>query len=99
MHSACDNVRAVAHIQIRNVPPDVHGVLKERAAKKGMSLSEYLLAEVTSLAMVPTLEEHVARVRSRPRVRFDVSPAELIREGREERERDLEQVPGVDDRR
>jgi plasmid stability protein len=89
----------VAHVQIRNVPPDVHRTLKERAAKKGMSLSEYLLAALTELAERPTLEEHVARVRSRARVRLDVPSAELIREGREERERDLERALGVDDRR
>ena len=52
----------------------------------GISLSEYLLGEVTDLARLPTLEEHVARVRARPMVRFDVPAAELIREAREERD-------------
>jgi plasmid stability protein len=44
-------------IQIKNVPPDVHRVLKRRAAEAGMSLQEYLLAELTSQARQPTLEE------------------------------------------
>jgi plasmid stability protein len=80
----------MGHIQIRNVPTDVHRTLKARAATKGMSLSEYLLAEVTELAEQPTLEEFVMRVRSRPMIRSQVSSAELIREARVERERELD---------
>lgn len=80
----------MAHIQIRNVPEDVHRTLKERAAKSGMSLSEYLRAEVTELARLPTLEELTERVRKRSRVRLEPSAAELIREAREERERQLD---------
>jgi plasmid stability protein len=79
----------MAHIQIRNVPEDVHSTLKARAAARGMSLSEYLLEQLTDTARLPTLEEHVARVRRRPMVRMDVPPAELIDEAREEREREL----------
>jgi antitoxin FitA len=80
----------MGHIQIRNVPDDVHRTLKARAAKQGMSLSEYLLAEVSELARLPTLEEHVERVRSRSKVDLGASAAELIREAREERERQLD---------
>jgi plasmid stability protein len=80
----------MGHIQIRNVPEDVHRTLKARAAKRGMSLSEFLLAEVTELARLPTLEEHVARVRSRPMVDLGASAADLIRDAREERERELD---------
>jgi plasmid stability protein len=80
-------VLCMGHIQIRNVPEDVHRTLKARAAKKGMSLSEYLLAQVTELAERPTLEEMAARIRSRPMIRSEISAAELIREAREERER------------
>jgi plasmid stability protein len=72
-------VRPVAHIQIRNVPPDVHRTLKERAAKKGMSLSEYLLAEVTELASLPSEEEFAARLRTRSRVDPSEDPVETIR--------------------
>src|SRR5260370_204637 len=77
-------VHCMGHIQIRNVPEDVHRTLKSRAAMKGMSLSEYLLAEVTELAEHPSLEELVARIRSRPMIRSQVSNAELIRQRRPE---------------
>jgi len=88
----------MAHIQIRNVPEDVHRTLKERAARRGMSLSEYLRAETSALASLPTLREHVDRVRARPMPHLPVPAAELIRAGREERERELERPVGGDDR-
>lgn len=76
----------MAHLQIRNVPPEVHGKLKARAAQAGMSLSEYLLAEVTKIAEVPTIEEMVERLQKLPPVRFDESSGEIIRSEREERD-------------
>ncbi|HEY8866203.1 MAG TPA: hypothetical protein VIM22_04660 [Solirubrobacteraceae bacterium] len=44
-------------IQIRNVPDDLHRTLKVRAAHAGMTLSDYLLAEVEQVAARPTLAE------------------------------------------
>jgi len=80
----------MGHIQIRNVPDDVHRTLKARAAASGMSLSEYLLGEVTRLASLPTLDEMVERLRTRPRARLSRPPEELIRETRDERDRELD---------
>lgn len=76
---------AVAHIQIRNVPDDLHRLLKERAAKAGMSLSEYLLAEIRRSAQVPTMDEWLERVRTRQLYEFERSSADLIREDRHSR--------------
>ncbi len=73
------------HIQIRNVPDDIHRVVKARAAAAGMSLSEYLLAEVRRSAEAPTMEEFVRRVRSRKLVNPPRASAELIREERDRR--------------
>jgi len=42
-------------IQIRNVPDALHRRLKSRAALAGMSLSDYLLAEIRQTAERPTL--------------------------------------------
>jgi hypothetical protein len=52
-------------IQIKNVPPDVHRVLKSRAAQEGMSLQEYLLAKLTEEARQPTPKEFWERVGQR----------------------------------
>jgi hypothetical protein len=52
-------------VQIRDVPDDVHAVLRARAAAAGMSLSEYLRGELIGLAARPTMAEFLARVRAR----------------------------------
>jgi plasmid stability protein len=52
-------------IQIRNVPDDVHRTLKARAALAGTSLSDYLLREITRVALAPSPEELDARIRAR----------------------------------
>jgi antitoxin FitA len=45
-------------IQIRNVPNTLHRVLKRRAALAGMSLSDYLLSEISrKIAAQATLAE------------------------------------------
>ena len=53
-------------IQIRDVPDDVHAVLRVRAAKAGMSMSEYLRSELISMTAKPTLDEWLTRLASRP---------------------------------
>jgi antitoxin FitA len=77
-------------IQIRNVPDDVRRTLEERAARERMSLSDYLLRDLVELASQPALEETVERVRRRPMVRSRSSAAELIRDARDERVRELD---------
>ena len=49
----------MAHIQIRNVPPELHRKLKAQAAREGLTLSEYMLRQARRTAEVPTLEEAV----------------------------------------
>jgi antitoxin FitA len=48
-------------IQIKDVPPAVHAVLRRRAAASGMSLQEYLLDRLTEEASAPTLDEVLDR--------------------------------------
>jgi plasmid stability protein len=54
----------VPSVQIKNVPPDVHRVLRRRAAAEGQSLQAYLLAQLTEQASRPTLEELFDRIGS-----------------------------------
>jgi len=70
-------------IQIRNVPDDIHRALKVRAAEAGMSLSDYLLAEVREIAGRPTLEELVTRLGRRRPVDDPESSADIIRRHRD----------------
>lgn len=67
-------------IQIRNVPDDVHKALKIRATKEGMSLSEYLLREVTKVAQKPTLEEVLERIGRRGPIGEPFDSAAAVRE-------------------
>jgi plasmid stability protein len=61
-------------IQIRNVPEDLHRDLKVRAARTGMTLSDYLLAELRTLAVRPTMREWLAHSESWEPVEVDESP-------------------------
>lgn len=44
-------------LQVRNVPDDVHAILKARASRAGMALSEYVLREIRELARYPEQDE------------------------------------------
>ena len=70
-------------IQIRNVPDALHRRLKSRAALAGMSLSDYLLAEIRDVAERPTLDELRRRMQTRAEVRPSISPAQAIRAERD----------------
>jgi uncharacterized protein (DUF1778 family) len=69
-------------IQIRNVPDQVHHALKLRAAREGMSLSQFLLRAITKVAEKSTLEDFFRRVGERERVVLDEDLAVTIRERR-----------------
>jgi antitoxin FitA len=66
-------------IQIRHVPDEVHRTLKERAAKAGMSLSDYLRREITKIASLPTIDEVIERIQRRGPI-GDIDSVETIRE-------------------
>jgi hypothetical protein len=75
----------MAHIQIRNVPPDLHRKLKIRAAEEGMTLSDYLLREVRVAAETPSLQEQIRKIRAGKLAKLETRAADLIREDRESR--------------
>ena len=72
-------------IQLRNVPDALHRTLKARAAMAGMSLSDYLLAEIREIAGRPTLPELRERLHQRKPVTAKLDTARLVREERESR--------------
>lgn len=72
-------------IQIRNVPEALHRLLKSRAALAGMSLSDFLLAEIRETAGRPTLEEMRARLRERSAAEPSLAPADAVRLERDSR--------------
>ena len=70
-------------IQIRNVPDELHRKLKVRAAQEGMTLSDYLLSEIESVAKKPTMREWLEKVASREPVEVDEPPEVTIRRMRD----------------
>jgi plasmid stability protein len=72
-------------IQIRNVPDDLHRLLKSRAALAGKSLSDYLLDELRRVAARPTLRELAVRISGRESVTPPMPPSEVLQVERESR--------------
>ena len=72
-------------IQIRNVPEPLHRKLKARAARAGMTLSDYLLEELRDSATRPTPADLWQRIRSRTPVEPSVPVAEMVRMERDAR--------------
>jgi plasmid stability protein len=82
MHFAI--VGAMANVQVRGLPEDVHRRLKSQAALAGQSLNEYLLARLDEIARVPTVPELAERIRARAPY-TGPSSATVIREDRDRR--------------
>ncbi len=65
-------------IQIRNVPSEIHRLLKSRAALAGMTLSDYLLHELERIAARPTRGELLERLSRREAVEPSAPLADLV---------------------
>lgn len=72
-------------IQVRNVPESLHGVLKARAAREGMCLSDFLRIELERIAERPTMKEWLEQTRQRSPIPSKQSAARVIRELRNSR--------------
>lgn len=72
-------------IQVRGVPESVHGTLKSRAAREGMSLSDFIKKELERVAERPTMQEWLDRTQQAKPIPAKRTAAQVIRELREER--------------
>jgi plasmid stability protein len=70
-------------IQVRDVPEQVHRTLKARAARQGISLSDYLKNELRRIAELPSIDEWLERTAKLRPIASDRSSAQLIRELRD----------------
>ena len=81
MYYAC-----MANVQIREVPDEIHAELVRRAAAAGMSLQQYLSAQLRALVARPTLDDVLDRIEARPPARLGgadaVSALDTERAGR-----------------
>jgi antitoxin FitA len=72
-------------IQIRDVPEETHRTLKARAAREGMSLSDYIKRELERTVERPTMIEWLERSRQAKPIPSLKSAAEIVRELRDAR--------------
>lgn len=72
-------------IQIRNVPDELHRELKARAARSGMTLSDFLLEELRALAVRPTMQEWLGQSATWAPVEVSESPADALASERDRR--------------
>jgi len=70
-------------IQVRDVPEQLHGTLKARAAREGMTLSDFLKRELARVAERPTMQEWLERTQQVKPIRARRSAAQVIRELRD----------------
>jgi plasmid stability protein len=75
----------MATVQIKNVPDEVHDVLRRRAAAAHQSLQEYLRTRLIEEASRPTLDEVLERVGRRSGGAIPIGAA--VEELREDRAR------------
>lgn len=70
-------------IQVRNVPDEMHRMLKMRAAAEGISLSDLIKRELGATSGLLTFEEVAARVKARgPSKVKTADTVRIIREAR-----------------
>ena len=70
-------------VQVRDVPDDVHGTLKARAAREGMSLSDLIKRELERTAERLNMQEWLERTQQAKPISPKLSPAQAIRELRD----------------
>lgn len=70
------------NILVRGLPEDVHAALQRRAERRGQSLQQYLVHELTRLVEKPGLDELMDRIEGRRggRVGFEQAARDLADE-------------------
>ena len=72
-------------IQVRDVREHVHSILKSRAAREGMSLSDFIKRELDRAAERPTMREWLERTQQVKPILAKKTAARVVRELRDER--------------
>jgi hypothetical protein len=76
-------------IQVKNVPPAMHGELRRRASQEGLTIRDYVLKLIERDQRLPSKADWLDRVAELEPVSVSQSAAEMIREAREERDAEL----------
>jgi hypothetical protein len=79
----------LSNIQVKNVPPELHGELRRRADQEGLTIRDYVLKLIERDQRLPSKADWLDRVAELEPVAVSQSAAEVIREAREERDEQL----------
>ncbi|HXU47342.1 MAG TPA: hypothetical protein VN783_17585 [Thermoanaerobaculia bacterium] len=71
------------HLQIRDVPDELHQVLRQRAATSGLSLRQYALEVLREHCQQPTLDEWLDGLSQLAPVSLATPAVEAVRQARE----------------
>lgn len=81
---------SVGAIQVKNVPEELHDAIRRRAAKQGLTVSQFVLETLRREMAFPTMDEWLDEVATHEPVDLQgLDVAELIRQIREERDEEL----------
>jgi len=72
-------------LQVRNVPDRIHRRLRERAARRGQTLSAYVLDALTRITEERPIDEWLEEVHRHPPTRPRTRAADLVRQERDTR--------------
>ncbi len=81
--------RGQADLQIRGLPVALREKVRQRAKRKGQTMSQYLIEVLEREHERPSLEEWIAEVLKGPPSRSKMDAAQAVREAREERDKQL----------
>ena len=71
------------HLQIPDLPDELHRILRERAAKRGLSLRQYVIEILQEHCGQPTVDEWLDGLDRLTPVSLSTSAAEAVRQSRE----------------
>jgi antitoxin FitA len=77
------------HLQIPDLPDELHRLLRERAAKRGLSLRQYVIEILQEHCGQPTVDEWLDGLDRLTPVSLSTSAAEAVRQSREDDEAGL----------
>jgi len=70
-------------IQVRDVPEEIHSTLKARAAREGISLSDFIKRELEHVVERPTMREWLERTKTVKPIPTKRTAAQTVRELRD----------------
>lgn len=71
------------HLQIRDLPVDLHQTLRQRAAKRGLSLRQYTLEVLLEHCRQPTLDDWLEGLHRLPKASLSSPASEIVRQARD----------------